>query len=111
MRKLITLCLFVFAMILGTESATAQNIIEINNQASVQTETLRKLLKFDSDQRDQVYNAYKEYGKARANLVNSKTVTNEAVTKLRMRLTDKIESILNEQQFEGYKAYIKEQQG
>jgi len=110
MKKVITLCLFVFAMLLGTDSAIAQNKIEINTEASETTETLRKLLKFDNSQRDQIYDAYKEFGKAQASLKNTKTVTSEAVEKLKNRLTTKVESILNEQQFEGYKAYIKEQE-
>ena len=109
MKKVITLCLFVFAMFLGTTSATAQNKIEINTEASETTETLRKLLKFDNTQRDNIYDAYKEFGKAKANLKNSKLVSDEAVMKIKKRLTDKIETILNEEQFEGYKAYIKEQ--
>ncbi|MDC0007407.1 hypothetical protein OAE07_05525 [Winogradskyella sp.] len=109
MKKVITLCLFVFAMFLGTDSATAQNKIEINTEASETTETLRKLLKFNNTQRDNIYDAYKEYGKAHANLTSSRTVTEEAVTKLKKRLTDKVEAILNEEQFEGYKAFVKEQ--
>ena len=109
MKKIITLCLFTLALILGTESATAQNKIEVNNEASIQTENLRKVIKFDSNQRDLVYEAYKAYGKAHASLVNSKTVTEEAVNKLKKGLMNKMESILNEEQFENYKAYIKEQ--
>jgi len=108
MKKIITLCLFAFALILGTESVTAQNKIEVNNEASIQTENLRKVIKFDNNQRDLVYDAYKEYGTGHASLVNSKTVTEEAVNKLKKRLMDKMETILNEEQFENYKAYIKE---
>ena len=110
MKKIITLCLFVFALFVGTASVTAQSKLEINDEASVKTETLRKLLKFDNEQRDQVYNAHKEFGKAHASLVNSNTVTEEAVNKLKTSLMNKMEAILNEEQFETYKAYIKEQQ-
>ncbi len=110
MKKIFTLCLLVLALSLSTQSATAQNIREINNEASIETETLRKLLKFDNDQRDLVYDAHKEFGKAHASLVNSNTVTKEAVDKLKERLMDKMEAILNEEQFETYKTYIKQQQ-
>ena len=108
MKKIITLCIFIFAIFLGTESATAQNKLEINNEASIKTETLRKVIKFDNDQRDLVYDAYKAYGKAHASLVNSNTVTKEAVNKLKKGLMDRMESILDEEQFENYKTYIKE---
>ncbi len=108
MKKIITLCLLVFALFLGTESVMAQNKLEVNNEASIKTETLRKVLKFDSEQRDMVYNAYKAYGKAHASLVNSNTVTEEAVDKLKKGLMDRMASILNEEQFENYKTYIKE---
>ena len=46
MKKIITLCIFVFALFIGTASVTAQNKLEINDEASVKTERLRKLLKF-----------------------------------------------------------------
>ena len=65
MKKVITLCLFVFAMFLGTESAIAQtNKKEVNAQAAEKTEALRKYVKFNSEQTDLVYEAVKEYTQA-----------------------------------------------
>lgn len=110
MKKIITLCIFVFALFIGTASVTAQNKLEINDEASVKTERLRKLIKFDNEQRDMVYDAHKDFGKAHASLVNSNTVTTEAVDKLKKQLMERMESILNEEQFEIYKAYLKEQE-
>lgn len=110
MKKIITLCLFAFALILGTQSVTAQNKIEVNKEASIQAENLRKKLKFNSNQTDLVYNAYKEYGSAHARLANSNRITKEAVEKLKKRLVGKMETILDEEQFEKYKVYFKEQE-
>ena len=56
MKKIITLCLFVFAMFLGTDSANAQsNKIEVNAKAAEKTEALHKFLKFDDEQKEKVY--------------------------------------------------------
>ena len=52
MKKVITLCLFVFAMILGTESTMAQTSAEINNEAAETTKSLKKILKLDKAQLD-----------------------------------------------------------
>ncbi|WP_299526334.1 hypothetical protein [Winogradskyella sp.] len=110
MKKIITLCLFVFALFLGTGFMSAQSELEINKEAARQTEALRKVIKLKDNQMDLVYEVYKAYGKAHASLVNSETVTDKAVEKLKKNFMDKMESVLNEEQFENYKAYIKEQQ-
>ena len=86
----------------------AQNKIEVNREASIKTENLRKVLKFNMSQRDLVYEAYKEYGSAHASLTNSKTLTDEAVEKIKKRLLKQMKAILNVEQFEKYSVYLKE---
>jgi hypothetical protein len=112
MKKVITLCLFAFAMILGSQTLVAQNskldtMKEINAAASKKTESLRKYVKFSNDQRDQVYDALKLYGQSRANM-EGKDITEEEDAKIEKQLDDKIKSILSTEQYESYKAYALE---
>ncbi|MBC3847520.1 hypothetical protein H8K90_14075 [Winogradskyella echinorum] len=112
MKKVITLCLFAFVMILGTESIMAQNSklenrVEVNTEASEKTEALRKHIKFTNDQRDQIYNALKVYGQAKAS-IKGKPSTEEEKAKIEKQLDDKVKLILSDEQYERYKAYILE---
>jgi len=108
MKKTITLVVFALAMIIGTGTLTAQNKLEINATASEKAEELRKVLKFDSNQKEGVYQAYKQFGEGHANLTKAQTKSKEAVEKLQNRLVTKMKAVLNAQQFEHYKAYLEE---
>ena len=109
MKKIITLCLFVFTMLLGTESALAQsNKIEVNEKASLQTEALAKLIKFDNDQKEQVYLALQEFTQATLDLKKATVVKDDAKGKIKALLDSKMQSILNEEQFERYQIYFEE---
>ena len=103
MKKIITLCLFAFAMLIGTQSATAQsNLVEINAEASEKTEALRKFIKFDNNQRDQVYLAVQEYTKV---MMSKKKVDKASLEKAKNNLETKMEAILSEEQYERYKTF------
>ncbi len=104
MKKLITLSLFVFAMILGTHTMVAQNTLEINAEASEKTEALRKQIKFSTEQRDQVYEVYKDFLTKKAKLENSNITDEGAVSKLYTYLDYKMKEILTEEQFEKFKS-------
>ena len=109
MKKVITLCLFVFAMFLGTESAIAQsNKIEVNTKASEKTEALRKFIKFDDNQRDMVYAAIQEYTQATLDLKKAKVVKEGASKKIKALLESKMKEILNDEQFERYQSFSEE---
>ena len=106
MKKLITLSLFVFAMFLGTESAIAQtNKKEVNAQAAQKTEALRKYVKFNDTQRDQVYLAVKEYTLATLDLKKVQVVEEGVVAKIEKLLETKMQGILTDEQFERYKTF------
>ncbi|BAO74892.1 hypothetical protein [Winogradskyella sp. PG-2] len=106
MKKLITLCLFVFAMLLGTESAIAQtNKKEVHAQAAQKTEALRKYVKFNDTQRDQVYQAVKEYTQATLDLKKVAVVEEVVVEKIEKLLETKMQGILTDEQFERYKTF------
>ncbi|EDP72237.1 hypothetical protein FBALC1_14087 [Flavobacteriales bacterium ALC-1] len=109
MKKVVTLCLFALVMVLGTESVMAQNSklenrIEINTEASEKTEALRKYVKFTNEQRDEIYNALKVYGQAKAS-TKDKPLNEEENAKIEKQLDDKVKIILSEEQYERYKEY------
>jgi hypothetical protein len=109
MKKIITLCLFVFAMFIGTGSALAQsNKIEVNAIASEKTEALRKFIKFDSDQADKVYLAVQEYTQATLDLNKAQVVKEGAVEKINALLETKMKAILNDTQYERYQSFSEE---
>lgn len=111
MKKIITLSLFVFAMFLGTESATAQsNKIEVNTKAAEKTEALRKYIKFDSEQNDKVYLAVQEYTQATLDLKKVKVVKEETLQKINTLLNTKMKDILNDEQYERYLSFIEQEQ-
>jgi len=110
MKKVITLCLFVFALVLGTPSAVAQNTklvdkIEINSQAAEKTEALRKFIKFNDTQRDLVYEALREYTQANFSIKDQTVVEEGVVEKIETELETRMKSILNDEQFERYKVF------
>ncbi|MFC0602948.1 hypothetical protein [Winogradskyella pulchriflava] len=110
MKKIFTLCAFAFAMFLGTQSAIAQNadLIEVNAQASEKTEALRKFIKFDNDQRDQVYLALQEYTRAKINLKKATKMDQVALEKVESNLETKMQAILSEEQYERYKTFTEQ---
>jgi hypothetical protein len=109
MKKVITLCLVVFALFLGTESVIAQtNKIEVNAQAAEKTEALRKYIKFNNEQRDLVYEAVKEYTQATLDLKKISVIEEGVVAKIEKLLDTKMQGILTDEQFDRYKTYSEE---
>ncbi|GAA4244209.1 MULTISPECIES: hypothetical protein [Winogradskyella] len=106
MKKVITLCLFVFALFLGTQTTVAQNSKieinkEINAKAATKTEALRKHIKFDKEQRNEIYSALKAYEQSKVRISNN-PVSEDEKAKIEKQLNDKIKKILSEEQFERY---------
>ncbi|WP_179020900.1 hypothetical protein [Winogradskyella forsetii] len=114
MKKVFTLCLFVFAMFLGNQSVVAQNSKleakqEINSEAADKTEALRQYVKFSKEQRNEIYTALQSYGQSKARIA-ANPVTEAEVAKIEKLLDDRVKSILNDEQYERYKVYIAENQ-
>ena len=61
MKKLFTFCFFAFTMLIGTQSALAQNKAQINETAYKQAKELRSQLKFSDSKLEQVYKVYQAY--------------------------------------------------
>jgi LPS O-antigen subunit length determinant protein (WzzB/FepE family) len=78
------------------------NLVEINAEASEKTEALRKFIKFDNNQRDQVYLAVQEYTKV---MMSKKKVDKASLEKAKNNLETKMEAILSEEQYERYKTF------
>lgn len=61
MKKVITLCLFAFAMLIGTQTIFAQNNVKVDEKATLKAKELRSQLKFDDATMEKVFLAYKAY--------------------------------------------------
>ncbi|WP_178985791.1 hypothetical protein [Winogradskyella helgolandensis] len=110
MKKIITLCLFVFALFLGTQTAVAQNsklemTKTVNSKAAETTEALRKFVKFDNNQRDQIYEAQQEFIQANY-IIEKQNVVEEGTAKkleaISAQLETRMKTILSEEQYERY---------
>ena len=58
MKKIITLCVFAFALVLGTQTMNGQTMVEINQAAFTKTQELKKIIKFDAETEEEVYLVY-----------------------------------------------------
>ena len=111
MKNILTLCIFILALFLGTASATAQsNKIEVNKLAAEKTEALRQVIKFNDDQRDEVYEAIKEYTQATLDLQKVEVVEEGVEEKIKTLLNTKLQAILTDEQFERFQSFALEQQ-
>ena len=102
MKKVITLCLFVFTLFIGTQSVIAQNKIEINAEASKTVESINTYVKLNDSQKEYAYKAFEEYFAAKANLKKTKHVNEKSYNKIKIRLESKLKTILTEEQFERF---------
>jgi hypothetical protein len=108
MKKLTVLTLVL--ILAGMFSLTAQNKLQINAAAAEQTEELRKQIKFSDEQRDQVYEICKEYQAAYQTLSVDLQANKEWKTKIDARLSEKLSTILTEEQFAMYQKLNEEDQ-
>ncbi|MGB3607928.1 MAG: hypothetical protein WA775_07720 [Psychroserpens sp.] len=105
MKKLVILFLFTMALLLGSQSVTAQNTLEINKQANINTKALRKVVKFDSDKMQEVYEAYQSHGIAMKNLKKTAPDDQERLKKINEILDEKIKSVLSDEEYSRYLDY------
>ena len=103
MKKIITLCLFVFALLVGSQTAFAQKTSTVDREAISKTEILQKQIGFDDAQADKIYEAIKEHAKA-ANEFKSKDGMDksQSMKKINDELDRKLKGILTEKQYETY---------
>ncbi len=111
MKKIITLCFFAFAMILGTQTSMAQSVIEVNAAASQKAKELKQVIKFNDDTQDLVYKAYQEYERAKYNvdqiIASGKPVPEKDRMALNNMLAEKFKELFTAEQYERYLTYSK----
>lgn len=110
MKKILTLCLVVFAMLASNQSVEAQNTklknkMEINAEASEKTEALRKFVKFSDEQSERVYQTLREYTIASLGVDKNNAADKAEVKKIEERLETKMQNILTDEQFQRYKEF------
>lgn len=113
MKKIISLCLFIIAMLYGNPSVEAQNTtlknkMEINAKAMEKTEALRKFIDFSDEQSDRIYQTYREHTIARLNVDKSNVADKAEVKKIEERLETKMKHILTDSQFKRFKEFKQE---
>lgn len=102
MKKLITLCFFAFTLLFNSQGLTAQNTIEINAAASEKAKEIRKNIKINNTQLEDVYQAYKEFQTNYVKISNDLENNQEQLAKLNDLLDEKLKGILTIVQFERY---------
>lgn len=106
MKKIFTFCFFAFALLIGTQSATAQNKAEINEKAIVKAKEIRSMLKFDDNTLEQIYVAFQAYENKLysidKHLQSGSQDYNKAVTGLNKILQSNIKTALGNDSFKRY---------
>ena len=111
MKKIMTLCFFAFAMVMGTQTVAAQSLVEINSLASKKTQELKKNVKFDDATEHQVYEAFQAFEQKTASVTkieaSGKTVSSEEKETIKNMLVEKLKNIFTEDQFVRYLEFSK----
>lgn len=106
MKKIMTLCFFAFAMILGTQTVAAQSVIEINSLAAKKTQELKSIIKFNHETEDLVYKTYQNYEYKKYSIeelkAQGKSVSQEDMKKFDNLLPEQFRAIFTEDEFQRY---------
>ena len=109
MKKIITLCLFAFALMINSQDAFAQNTLEINAEANTKTKELRKVIKFDQDKMQAVYEALQEYGIAYKKISNNLSANGERLKKINSHLDNRLKDIFTDEQYQKYLQHFRDE--
>lgn len=115
MKKIFTFCFFAFALILGTQSMSAQNANELDQKASAKTKELSSKLKLDSSSLEQIYEAYKASISKTQSIINSSTAGsdsyNENMAAVKASFLKKMEVILTSEQYNRFLIISEQEEG
>lgn len=101
MKKIITICLFAFAMVLNTNTLAAQDTDPVRTASTKQTKKLSSKIKtMSSQQTEQIYEAFKNYNKKKAIIDQSSNSENNLSLQNEERLNIHMKKILTAEQFE-----------
>ena len=110
MKKIITLCLFTFAMLLGTHTMMAQSVVQVNKLASEKTMELRKFVKFDAKTQNTVYTAYQEYIQRTYTtsdmVAKGTTPSAQDIEKANGLFAEKLKSVFTAEEYDRYVSYM-----
>ena len=111
MKKIITLCLFAFAMVIGTQNITAQEKYKVmDKEVQMEAQDLKKILNLDNEQTALVARTIYVKEKSYADVTSNKTLdekeTAKMKTKIDMNFKSRMMEILTEDQFAAYSEYL-----
>ncbi|MDT0559077.1 hypothetical protein RM697_10480 [Ichthyenterobacterium sp. W332] len=102
MKKIITLCFFVFAIAFGSQNAFAQDNV-FKEKAYQKTEQLKRTVKFSADQREQVVAVLTKYYKYASREASTPEIAEQRLTKISKYVDERLKEILTEEQFQAFK--------
>ena len=102
MKKIITLCFFALALVFSVQSLEAQNKLEINKAASEKAKELRKNIKINTIQLEDVYQAYRTYETTYQKISTDLAANQALFDKINLVLDNSLKEILTEEQFDNY---------
>lgn len=106
MKKIMTLCFFAFAMVVGTQTVAAQSMVEINSLASKKSQELKKNIKFSDEAEHVIYEAFKAYEQKMATMTKAEAagdiISNEDKLSVKKMRDIKVEKVLDENQYALY---------
>ena len=104
MKKLFTFCFFAFALLIGTQSALAQDKVNLKEKAYLKAKEMRSTIKFDDNTLEQVYEVYYKYEKS---VLSIKETEGSENTEMMQNLNNSLEANLKEAVGEDlYKRYL-----
>ncbi|MBT8265444.1 MAG: hypothetical protein KJP20_02780 [Bacteroidia bacterium] len=111
MKKLITMCLFAFGLIIGVQSVEAQEKYKtIDEMARIQSQDLQKILGLNDDQTAMIsrtiYAKQKSYLDITTSTKLDEKEADQLLAKIDMNFKSKMLQILNEEQFQAYGDYL-----
>lgn len=111
MKNLLTLCLFAFVFILGTQTIVAQEKYKtIDEKVKIEAQDLQKILGLDKDQTALVARTIFAKEKAYNDLSTDKMLDEKDAVKLKSKVDSNFKSkmmqILTEEQFAKYSTYL-----
>lgn len=102
MKRIITLCFFVFAIAFSTQQAFAQDKV-YEQKAFQKTEELRRSVKFSGDQQKEVAKVLTKYYKYMSRTAENSEIAEQRKTKITKYVDERLKEILTEEQFEAFK--------
>lgn len=104
MKKIITLCLFAFALVVNIQTANAQDKFKvIEERLKVESQELKKLMNLDDSQTTLVWRTMYAKEKAYFDQINRADLKNSEIIELKKRIDGNFKSkmmqILTEEQF------------